>query len=258
MGHWGRSSTCGSSVASSFWGQSQSSSSADIGQWRHQLSRFHYKEWGGAPWTDKKVYKALNISIMMYSEVAFLLLNWTWKGYKWPICSAFEDEQEDKRRWQGWSAVILPDPILSHPSLESTRKDEHTNGGRGVHRSAKKTVGKDDKGDSKGSGRHLFYLALSPPPEYWDWLEAFVLWIPWSNAGQFLSMAPLCWNSIAWLLHWKMKPDCCKKGGCWMLCLEENDSGPTCLRGNPKAPATTTIRRRVLYQYNKWVEIRLT
>ena len=99
---------------------------------------------------------------------------------------------------------------------------------------------------------------IVPPPEYWDWLEAFVLWIPWSNAGQFLSMAPLCWNSIAWLLHWKMKPDCCKKLGCWMLCLEENDSGPTCLRGNPKAPATTTIRRRVLYQYNKWVEIRLT
>ena len=39
-------------------------------------------------------------------------------------------------------------------------------------------------------------------------------------------------------------------------CPAENDSGPTCLRGNPKAAATTTIRHRVLYQYNNWVEIR--
>ena len=48
-----------------------------------------------------------------------------------------------------------------HPSLERTGEDEHMNGG-GVHRSTNKTGGRDDKGDSKGSGRHLCYLALSP------------------------------------------------------------------------------------------------
>ena len=59
------------------------------------------------------------------------------------------------------------------------------------------------------------------PWEYRGWLKAIVFWIPWSNAGQFLSMAPLSSAGTPSLgkmlvMHWKMKLDCCKKVRCYV------------------------------------------
>ena len=82
-------------------------------------------------------------------------------------------------------------------------------------------------------------ICIVSSSEYWGWLKAIVWWIPWSNAGQFLSLASLLKFSHCLALKWDRIATRSVFTGCyvWMV---ENDSGLTCLRGNPKAPATTT------------------
>ena len=59
-----------------------------------------------------------------------------------------------------------------------------------------------------------------------------------------------------WVMHRKNEARLLQEG--WLLDVMSGREWlrPTCLRVNPKAPATTTIRHRVLDQYNNWVEIR--
>ena len=188
-----------------------------------------------------------------------IILSWWISGCLFSKTDQKEDINDTFTRRQRQICCHLAWFHLAHPSLESTGEDEHINGGGGVHRSTNKTGGRDDKGDSKGSGRHLCYLALSPLESIGagsrqlccEFLEEML-----ANSCQWPHSAEIPYLDWMLVLQWKMKLDCCKKGGWWMLCLVENDSGPTCLRGNPKAPATTTIRHRVLYQYNNWVQMR--
>ena len=133
--------------------QSQSSSSADIGQWRHQLSRFHHREWGELLRLIRKVHRVSSNSFMVNFRLLILQ-----KLTRKKTLMARLQEDRDIGTEDLLSSGLIPS---CHPSLERTGEDEHMNGG-GVHRSTNKTGGRDDKGDSKGSGRHLCYLALSP------------------------------------------------------------------------------------------------
>ena len=136
---------------------------------------------GGATGTDKEIYKALNISAMMQTEVAFIFIKDHIKDVTFiflkdhikDINGKFVMHLNRKTQVNGKEDLLSSFLIQSYSSF--IWEDEHSVGGRGVHRSTNKTGGKDDKGDSKGSGRHLCYLALSPSPEYWDWLQAIVL-----------------------------------------------------------------------------------
>ena len=136
---------------------------------------------------------------------------------------------------------------LTHPSLESN--DEDTNGGGRVHRSTNKQEEKMTKGIPK---------AQEGISAIWHCLPSRVLGLSKGICvvNSLKQRWPIPVNGPTPLLGYcteKWRLTATRRVGCWMLCLVENDSGPTCLRGNPKVPATTTIRHRVLYQYNNWV-----